>query len=135
MRRTPDSLDQELQQLKEEFQRSAKSKDRASLEGILHDDYSFIGPEGTVFDKPTLIDNIVHPTTNFLSHNFRRAETNIAVSADGRTVTEAADVDLIGDLRGEDRTGKYINTATYVKGLNGWQIMGNTITQKEEGTN
>jgi len=100
------------------------------LEKLLHDAYNFVTPEGEVFNKQQLIDNVVHPTTNFLDHDFKRVEVEIAVGATGEMVTEVADVALIGDLKGEDRTGHYINTATYVKGPNGWQILGNTITKK-----
>lgn len=121
-------LEEPLQVLKEDFQRAAKSKDRPKLEQMLHPEYSFISPEGEVFTKPQLIDNIVHRETNFLNHNFKRIELQIAVGPRGSMVTEVADVELIGDLIGQDRTGHYINTAVYVKGPNGWQILGNTIT-------
>jgi len=124
------SLEPMLVELKEGFQRAAKSKDRSALELLLHANYSFLSPEGLIIGREQLIENILHPTTNFLNHNFNRVERKISVSADGNTVTEAADVDLIGDLIGEDRTGAYINTATYVKRDGRWQILANTITAK-----
>jgi hypothetical protein len=126
-----EDLDPELQRVKANFQKAAKSKERVELEGLLHTDYSFISPEGDIFSKQQLIENVIHPTTNFLNHNFNRVELEIAVSADGMMVTEVATVELIGDLKGENRTGSYINTATYVKGTDGWKILGNTITKKE----
>jgi ketosteroid isomerase-like protein len=125
-----EDLEPQLQQVKENFKKAAKAKVRADLEVLLHANYSFISPEGDIFTKQQLIENVLHPTTNFLNHNFNRVELEIAVSADGNTVTEVANVELIGDLKGEDRTGAYINTATYVKGPDGWQILGNTITKK-----
>jgi uncharacterized protein DUF4440 len=126
-------LDPDLEQFKESFQRAAKAKNREELEGILHADYSIITSEGEIIPRPQLINNIVHPTTNFLNHNFRRTERHIGISDDGNTVIEVADVDLIGDLIGDNRTGLYLNTATYVKGPNGWTILGNTITRNETG--
>jgi ketosteroid isomerase-like protein len=125
---TNEDLDPDLQRF-EGFQSAAKGKDPEALQRILHDDYSIITSEGEIITKRQLIENVIHPSTNFLSHNFKRTERHIAISEDGNTVTEVADVELIGDLIGEDRTGPYINTATYVKGPNGWQIMGNTITK------
>ena len=126
-----EDLEPQLQLVKANFQKAAKAKVRSELEELLHDSYTFISPEGDIFSKQQLIANVIHPETNFLNHNFNRVELEIAVSADGKMVTEVANVELIGDLKGENRTGAYINTATYVKGANGWQILGNTITKKE----
>src|SRR6201995_3767393 len=99
-----EDLDPQLQRVKENFQKAAKAKVRDELEKLLHDAYNFVTPEGEVFNKQQLIDNVVHPTTNFLDHDFKRAEVEIAVGATGEMVTEVADVALIGDLKGEDRT-------------------------------
>jgi ketosteroid isomerase-like protein len=126
-------LEQGLQRFKESFQKAVKSRDRRALEEMLHANYSFVGPEGNVFSKQQLIENIVHPTTNFMDHNFKRTERRISISDDGDTVTEVADVDFSGDLIGEDKTGRYVNTATYVKGARGWQILGTTITKSVPG--
>ncbi len=128
---TNEDLEPDLQELKARFQMAAKSKVREELEGILHGEYAIVTSEGEIIEREQLIDNVIHASTNFLNHNFRRVERHIAISADGNTVTEVADVDLIGDLIGDDRTGRYINTATYVKGPNGWVLLGNTITRND----
>ena len=69
-----EDLDPQLQRVKENFQKAAKAKVRDELEKLLHDAYNFVTPEGEVFNKQQLIDNVVHPTTNFLDHDFKRAE-------------------------------------------------------------
>lgn len=126
---SPEMLDLDLRRFKESFQEAVKARDGSALEEMLHANYSFVGPEGNVFSKRQLIENLLNPTTNFMDHNFRRVERRISISDDGNTVTEVADVDLAGDLTGEDRTGKYVNTVTFVRGTRGWQILSNTITR------
>jgi ketosteroid isomerase-like protein len=119
------TIEQELTQFKEQFYDATKRKDRDTLETMVHDGFIFLDPEGRIVDKEICLSSITHPDSHF-ADNFKRVEKEVAVSADGKTVTEVADVELTGDLKGENRSGLYINTATYVKGPDGWQVIGNT---------
>ena len=121
-----DTVEQELAQFKKQFYEATKRKDRASLEKLIHDNFRFVDPEGQVVDKAHCLYSMTHPNSHF-TDNFERAERKVSVSQDGNTVTEIADVELIGTLKGLDRTGRYINTATYVRGPEGWQMLGNTL--------
>ncbi len=127
------TLDPQLQQLKERFSAATKSKDRAALEAILHTNYTLTSPEGHVLTKRQVIENLLQPGTNFMDGKFTRTERKVGVSPDGNTVSEVADVQFEGDLTGENRTGCYVNTATYVKGPDGWVILGTTITKRQNG--
>ncbi len=119
-------IEQELQQFKKVFYEATVRKDRAALEKMLHENFAFIDPEGQIVDKEHCLYSITHPNSQF-TDNFQRSERKVSISIDGDTVTEVAYVDMVGTLKGEDRTGTYIDTATYVKGPNGWQMMGNTL--------
>jgi ketosteroid isomerase-like protein len=120
------TIEQELIEFKAQFYDATKRKDREALEKMIHDDFSFIDPEGQIVDKAHCLYSITHPNSHF-TDNFKREEKKVSTSVNGNTVTEVADVELIGTLKGEDRTGAYINTATYVKGPDGWQMLGNTL--------
>jgi uncharacterized protein DUF4440 len=124
-----EALEQELAQFKKVFYEATVRKDRDLLETFFHDDFKFIDPEGQIVDKVHCLYSITHPNSHF-TDNFERSERKVSISVDGNTVTEVADVELIGTLKGEDRTGRYIDTATYVKGPNGWQMLGNTLRPK-----
>jgi hypothetical protein len=119
-------FEQELAEFKKLFYEATKRKDRATLETLIHDDFRFVDPEGQVVDKVHCLYSMTHPNSHF-TDNFKREEKKISTSVDGDTVTEVATVDMVGTLKGLDRTGAYINTATYVKGPNGWQMLSNTL--------
>jgi len=121
-----ENFEQELTQFKKEFYEATQRKDRPALERMFHDGFIFVDPEGDIVDKPHCIFSITHPDSNF-TDNFKRVEKKVSTNIEGNVITEVADVELIGTLKGQDRTGLYINTCTYVKGPNGWQILGNTL--------
>ncbi len=117
--------EQELTQFKREFAEAVRRKDRAILGELIHDGFIFLDPEGKVLDKDEILQALTHPLTH-LHDGFTRVEKESAVSSDGKAVTEVADVEMAGTLAGEDKSGLYINTATYVRGPGGWQLMSNT---------
>jgi len=120
------TIEQQLEQFKRDFYEATQRKDRAVLEQMIHDEFAFIDPEGQIVDKAHCLYSITHPNSHF-AENFRRTERKVSISINGNTATEVADVELHGTLKGEDRTGFYINTATYVRGPDGWQMLGNTL--------
>ncbi len=120
------AIEAELAEFKKAFFQATVAKDREALERMLHPDFSFIDPEGQIVDKVHCLYSITHPRSHF-TDNFSRKELRISFSVDGDTVTEIAEVELNGTLKGYDRTGRYIDTATYVKGPGGWQMIANTL--------
>jgi hypothetical protein len=59
---------------------------------------------------------------------FTRTEKRTVFQLDGRAARETANVRLRGNLqRHGDITGRYINSATFLKGPDGWQMAGNTL--------
>jgi hypothetical protein len=117
--------EQELAQFKQEFFAAALRKDRSVLERMIHDGFIFLDAEGRIVDKDICLSTLTDPGTHF-ADNCSRVEKETAISADGKTVTEVADVEMSGTIEGQDRSGLYINTATFVKGPSGWQVIGNT---------
>src|SRR5215470_15424137 len=104
--------EQELTQFKREFAQAVSRKDRSILEKLIHDGFIFLDPDGKIVDKEDCLRTLTHPGTHF-ADGFKRVEKEVAISADGKTVTEVADVELKGTVEGEEKTGLYINTATF----------------------
>jgi hypothetical protein len=117
--------EEELTEFKREFYLAAKRRDRSTLQKMIHDGFIFLDPDGRIVDKDECVQTLTDPGT-YLADNFKRTEKEVAISADGKTVTEVADVELSGKLKGVDLNGLYINTATYVVGPSGWQLIQNT---------
>jgi ketosteroid isomerase-like protein len=117
----------DLEQFKRDFEDAAHNKDRAALERLIHDDFTLVDPNGKEVNKASLIATIVHPTSDFMP-SFNRSEKRTVFQRDGKAVRETANVKLGGNLKGRgDVTGRYINSATFLKGANGWQMAGNTL--------
>jgi ketosteroid isomerase-like protein len=117
----------DLDQFKRDFEDAARNKDRAALERLIHDDFTLVDPNGKEVNKERLIGDIVHATSNFMP-SFRRSEKHTVFQMDGSAARETANVKLRGNLKGRgDVTGRYINSATFLKGPNGWQMAGNTL--------
>ncbi|HWW82134.1 MAG TPA: nuclear transport factor 2 family protein [Vicinamibacterales bacterium] len=118
---------QDLSQFKRDFEDAARNKDRASLERLIHDDFTLVDPNGNEVKKKRLIDDIVHGASDFMT-SFKRAEKRTVFQLDGVAARETATVSLAGNLhRHGDIGGRYINSATFLKGPNGWQMAGNTL--------
>jgi ketosteroid isomerase-like protein len=121
--------DQELKKFKQDFEKAARHKDRPALEQMIHDDFTLVDPSGNLVDKRKLIDEIVHPDSDFMQ-NFSRAEHKTTIHISGDSARESADVKIKGKVAKRDYTGDWINTTTFMKGPAGWQIVGNTMTKK-----
>ena len=96
---------------------------------MIHDDFTLIDPSGKEVDKTTLINEIVHPASDFMQ-NFSRAERRTTIHVDGSSARESTDVKIKGRGARLDYTGDWVNTATYMKGPKGWQFIGNSMTKK-----
>jgi ketosteroid isomerase-like protein len=118
---------QELVKFKRDFEAATDRKDRAALEQMIHDDFTLVDPNGQEVNKKRLIDDIVDPTTDFMK-NFTRSEKRTVFHSSGTAARETATVKLRGKLkRRGDITGRYVNSATFLKGPDGWQMAGNTL--------
>ena len=117
----------DLDQFKRDFEDAARKKDRAALERMIHDDFTLVDPNGKEVNKKRLIDDVVHSTSNFMT-SFARSEKRTVFQLNGGAARETANVKLEGNLKGHgDITGRYVNSATFLKGPNGWQMAGNTL--------
>jgi len=117
----------DLRQFKRDFQDAARKKDQAALERMIHDDFTLVDPAGKEVNKKALIQDIVHSSSNFMT-GFKRTEKRTVFHIDGNAARETAHVSLRGNLqRHGEITGRYINSATFLKGPDGWQMAGNTL--------
>jgi ketosteroid isomerase-like protein len=117
----------DLREFKKEFQEASRNKDREALNRMIHDDFTLVDPNGREVTKQRLIDDIVHNNTDFMG-GFRRREIRTTFQQDGNAARETANVTMRGTLqRHGDISGRYINSATFLKGPNGWQMAGNTL--------
>jgi hypothetical protein len=125
-RRTPE---EELKQFKDEFQAASENKDREALEQMIHDNFTLVDPTGAIVSKEELIDEIVHKRSNFMD-NFERVEHATHFHLGNKAARETAHVTIKGRLSGRVITGKYVNVISFVKGPDGWQMVGNTLTKR-----
>ncbi len=119
------TFEEELTRFKQTFYEAARCKDRAALGRMIHDGFILLGPEGQILDKAECLTGLIHPDSHFTGRA-ARTERKVSRSAGSTAVTEVADVVFEGTLQGQDRGGEYINTATYVRGPDGWQVISNT---------
>ena len=131
------TADQELAQFKKNFEGASRAKNRAALQGMLHEDFTLIDPSGRIVGKQELIEAICHPNSTF-AQSFNRAEHKTVFHVQGNVARETADVIIKGSLRTEDVSGTYVNTVTYVKDSTlayikdpaGWHMVGNSLVKK-----
>ena len=118
---------QELVQFKRDFEDAARQKDRAALERLIHPDFTLVDPNGREVNKKRLIDDIVAPASNFMQ-SFKRSARHTVFHPEGRAARETAAVTLRGHLKRRGNvTGRYVNSATFLRGPDGWQMAGNTL--------
>jgi ketosteroid isomerase-like protein len=120
-------VEQSLYRFKSEFEKAAREKDRATLNRLIHDDFSLVDPNGNVISKQEVINDIVHPNSQFMD-SFVRRELRTAYHVDGNVARETAAVLMQGQhVKHGDITGQYVNTATFVHTANGWKMIGNSL--------
>jgi len=125
--------EQQLRQFKVEFLRACQRKDRAALEGMIHDDFTLVDPSGNEVSKTELINDIVHNQSDFL-REFNRSDRATAFHVDGNVARETASVRMSGrHARHGDISGEYVNTATYVRTPQGWRMIGNSLHRAPAG--
>jgi len=119
------TIDSEITQFNYRLADAIQRKDRATLAGLIHDDFLLLDTDGKLLEKNDWLSHVTHAASH-LGQDLNRQTRRLSLSPDGTTVTEVADVELHGTLLGQDRSGPYIITATYVQGSHGWQLIGNT---------
>jgi len=122
--------DRELEDFKQEFDRASREKDGEALNRLVHPDFSMITPDGDTVSKPGVIESIVAPGSDFMPH-FQRQERNTTFNAGGDLARETADVTMAGHIPGRGEVaGEYTHSAVFIRGHQGWQFFGNTLTRK-----
>jgi len=120
----------ELKKFIKDFQTASRKKDRTTLNKLLHDNFTLIDPEGKEVGKKELINAIVHPDSSFM-RAFQRNARQSTFALAGNAVRQTADVKMTGKLKTRGTiSGDYTNTATFVRGPRGWQMIGNSLHKK-----
>ncbi|HKS99534.1 MAG TPA: nuclear transport factor 2 family protein [Rugosimonospora sp.] len=122
--------ERELREFKARFERASREKDRATLDGMIHPDFSMVTPDGDVVSKRGVIEGIVSPGSTFMP-TYDRKERTTVFTAGRDTVREIADLSIGGKIPGRgDLSGKYTHSAIFIRTERGWQFYGNTLTRK-----
>lgn len=116
----------DLKKFVEDFHKAAKKKDRATLESMVTDDYTFVSPFGVVLDKAQMIDDLVSGRVDI--SDYSRNDHRLSVHGDTAVVTGVVDINV--NVKGRDHSGQYSDTATYVKGKYGWQLSASQMTKR-----
>jgi hypothetical protein len=122
--------DRELREFKEEFYRASREKDRDALERILHPEFSMVTIDGHMMSKRAMIAGVVASESD-LASRFQRQERSTTFNASRDMAREVADVRIGGYIPGQgDITGEYTQTGVFIRGTEGWQFLGDTLTKK-----
>lgn len=116
------------------------SRDKATLESMFADEYSFVDPFGVVGTKQSTIENIMSGKIRregFGKQGFESTETklhiygNTAVSSGSFTMKGSVSVRYVdtGAVRRRDISGVYHTTHTYVYRDGRWQLSSSHMTK------
>jgi ketosteroid isomerase-like protein len=115
-----------LRKFLDEFHLAAKQQDRATLEKMVTSDYTFVSPFGQVLDKAQMIDDLVSGRVTI--SDYGRNDQRLSFHGDTAIVTGL--VEINARVQGRDVSGKYSDTATYLKGKDGsWQLAASQMTK------
>jgi ketosteroid isomerase-like protein len=116
--------EQELMQFFSNFQQAAQNKDRAALGLLIHDDYILVGPTGDMVDKQNMLDDILSGRINW--NDFARSDHRIRFHGDMAAWT--SHFMIKGKREGQEISGQYRDTNTFVKQGTIWQLIASHIT-------
>jgi ketosteroid isomerase-like protein len=113
------SVEQAVQQRLNELNTALESGDTAALDRIYADDYTRVGPSGTITTKAQRLAAIKSGELKYESVSYD--ETNIRSYGDTAVVTLKNTVK--GQEKGKDIGGQYRVTLTFVKMKGPWQLV------------
>jgi len=120
----------EFTAFKKAFEQASRDKDREAIERMMHADFSMVTPQGDVVSRRGVIAGITASGSNFMP-DYERQERTISFESGRGIVREIADVHVGGEIPGRGPVaGDYTHSAVFVRGPDGWQFFGNTLTRK-----
>jgi len=129
------TVEAEIDEYYDECMEAARSKDRAALERLFHEDFFLVDDRGNVVDRDQMIESVLHAETNFTEflHNRQRVQYQVR----GGTIREVSELRLTGKYRDpttdaiQGTHGYYVYHATYVQGEDGGlRVIASTITNR-----
>ncbi len=124
-----ETVEQELRKLNEEGAKAYLQRDTKALERIWADDFIFTNPFGEVTTKAQEIANVKSGELTFES--FTTDDVQVRTFVDVAVLTGRATVK--GHYKGQDISGRYRYTDTYVKLEGRWQIIAAQATREGLG--
>lgn len=113
------SVEQAVQQRLNELNTALNSNDTAALDRIYADDYTLVNPSGAVTTKAQRLAALKSGELKYESVSVD--EVNIRSYGDTAVVTDRATVKL--QDKGQDLSGQYRVTLTFVKIKGAWQLV------------
>lgn len=117
-------LRNELERYEREFTEACDGKDGNALTRLLHDDFVLVNPVGACTNKTEFIVDITSDKTFFQGD---RVKTELTFHVEGNLARSVADIEMRGAVGPHDVRGRFVNTAVYVYGGDGWQMLQNTL--------
>jgi len=118
------NVEQEIRRLDWEVGRAIVGRDIAILDVLVSSGYTHTNPLGEVFNKEQITGAIQSGDLAVAAYD--TDDVAVHVFGDAAVVTGRARVE--GDLRGQDITGQYRYTRTYVKQGGHWQVAATQLT-------
>jgi len=125
------SDEQQLKKIEQDWADAYVKRDPAVMQRIVADDFSFVGPDGSMVKKDEYIKSITGDTT-FTS--FKMDALNVRVYGDAAVVSGIASISA--KTKGEDENGRYSFTDVFVKQKGEWKAVSGHVTPvaKDEAT-
>jgi ketosteroid isomerase-like protein len=128
-----EKITEEITQLSRQWSRIPITKDMAHLKRIFADDFSFIMPDGNVFDKEGLLalieEDIEEETNTFTS--VRDTAFNVRVYGKNFAVANGDHHSVGKDKEGKPFSRKSRGTAVWVREKGKWQVVTGHSSQLE----
>ncbi len=122
--------EEDLMEFYNSFQEATLSQDQEKLESMIDDNFYFVDPFGSCLDKQEMIRDITNRTVTFDEHN--RSEHILKFHLAGNKAVVITLVSMKGTHRGEDVSGCYRDTHTFVWGETGWKLASASMVKTSE---
>lgn len=120
----------EVTELGEKWEKAFEERDWSALEEIYADDYTFVDPMGNLMTREQDIEQIKSGKLKFESHEHSNVERRIY----GDTAVVTGVSTIKGTYEGEDFSGKYRWTDTYVRKDGEWKVAASQVTRMADET-
>ncbi|MFB3852237.1 MAG: SgcJ/EcaC family oxidoreductase [Vicinamibacterales bacterium] len=118
----------EVKELGERWMKAMMDRDPATLEEIYADDYTFVDPTGKLMSREDDINDVRSGKLKFESHD----QSNVRTRVYGDTAVVTGISNVKGTYEGEDISGRYRWTDTYVRQNGEWRVAASQVTRIAE---